>query len=97
MKVIKVIVDKMPNGCQSCLFASLVDCTLTGDLFGKYIDKKKYSCWRPDWCPLVRAICPRCYGTGTILLSVDADPIPCPDCGGHCVEHRKHIRYESEE
>jgi hypothetical protein len=48
MKVIKVIVDKPPKGCQKCRFGSLVDCMIVN----RQLDCNSYN-KRPDWCPLV--------------------------------------------
>jgi hypothetical protein len=48
MKVIKVIVDKPPKGCQKCRFGSLVDCMIVN----RQLDCNSYN-KRPDWCPLI--------------------------------------------
>ena len=51
MKVIKVIVDKVPESCKECIYPnwnSLGDRYCQAALRIIYDDKK-----RPDWCPLV--------------------------------------------
>jgi hypothetical protein len=49
MKVIKVVVDELPEGCLHCLFLDMVygnECPLND----KKIDNIHT---RPDWCPLM--------------------------------------------
>lgn len=53
MKIIKIVVDKLPNGCKKCMFAGdfydmgNYDCFIEGmESVINYIDT------RPDWCPL---------------------------------------------
>ena len=51
MKVIKVLVDEMPESCKECIYPnwnSLGDRYCQAALRIIYDDKK-----RPDWCPLV--------------------------------------------
>lgn len=56
MKIIKVIVDELPEGCRLCQFR-LYDtiyrmhiCNLTGQEIDDLIVEKQT---RPEWCPLM--------------------------------------------
>jgi hypothetical protein len=55
MKVIKVIVDELPENCTVCQFSNwrqkgrLLEC----DCMNKLIDHDIGWSTRPDWCPLV--------------------------------------------
>ena len=52
MKVIKVLVDEMPENCKECIYPnwnSLGDRYCQAALRIIYDDKK-----RPDWCPLIK-------------------------------------------
>ena len=47
MKVLKVIVDEMPEGCSKCGLMGAWSCTIRDKYF-----RPEYHLTRPDWCPL---------------------------------------------
>ena len=54
MKILRVIVNEMPEGCDKCrLVSSYANCVLTGYGVG-YSTKTEDLLYatRPDWCPL---------------------------------------------
>jgi len=101
MNILRVIVDELPKGCYYCDYCKKI--SSPGSILVSYyctLMKDDSNAWdiddKPDWCPLIKGICEKCWGTGTVLLSIGAKPVKCPDCGGHKVDHRKCIQYESE-
>ena len=99
MKILRVIVDEVPESCKECVYPnwnSLGDRYCQAALRIIYDNKK-----RPNWCPLVRVVCENCNGMGWVTTisetSVDGlGSMDCPDCSGRKVDNIETIEYESE-
>lgn len=52
MRIIKVVVDEVPECCHSCRFSSLTDCVLFRKSFEHSLTYD--FTYRPDWCPLMK-------------------------------------------
>ena len=49
MKIIKVIVDEVPESCFECVFEAIEMCSLMYE----ELDSTRYD-HRPNWCPLIK-------------------------------------------
>ena len=96
-RILKAVTNRMPPKCFNCC------CWMVGSewkLNAGYcwlLERTTSADDKPEDCPLVKGICVKCFGTGTILPSVDASPISCPECGGHKVNNRISIHVENKE
>ena len=94
-RIDKAITNRMPPKCFNCCVWDMYDELKTGYCW--LLERTTSADDKPEDCPLVKGICARCFGTGTILPSVDASPISCPECDGHKVKNRITIHVESED
>jgi hypothetical protein len=61
MKVLKVLVDKIPESCMGCSYHNDNMCGITfGRLTGIRFDA------RPDWCPLKKESTPHRFADNTV-------------------------------